>query len=200
MGGLVSLREKILSELKSLSLILGVLTVAFVITLLIFLLLFNLSDFGVSFAAIAGTLFMIFTLKSKSEKITYDKIFIGYAIASGCGFLSSVFGHENKVILAISLIMAIILMVLLDKVHTPAVAFVISFGLNQFSLFKIILILLCIYAITFIAKTVKFVLEHPERFYMANVVNKGPKVRLVLQDRHEAKTKFFVRNKAIEIY
>ena len=162
----LNIKNKLLVKLRIWSLFISLLACAFFISLAIILLLFDLTDYGISFAAIGASIFMIYTQNDHSRKISNKNMFGAYLIAGLSAYICMIFAHDIKVVGALSLLLAIVTMLVLRVVHTPAIGLVLSFVLNKFTLKSIILVLLCIFALIFIAKAIKYVLQNPDRFHI----------------------------------
>ena len=156
--------DKVLPRLKSWSPLIGITAVAFLIAVGILMLLFNLTHYSISLAAIAATIAIIFLYKEDSESTSLKILYGAYVIAAFWGYLAVYLGHAKSWAIAISIILTLVTMISVNLVHAPAIGLTLSLTLNRFSLSTTLAILFCVYALIAIAKATRYVMHHPERF------------------------------------
>ena len=129
------------------------------ITILVTMILFNVSDYGITVASYGATVFMLFSKKSISKK----KIFGAYFIATIIGFLFSKLPTVTSFNVALATISSFVLMTIFSFQHAPALGVTVAMVLNKFSFLTDIIVLFCIFLILSIAYVLKLYLSNPEK-------------------------------------
>jgi hypothetical protein len=132
---------------------LGITTVIFVT-----MLLFNITDYGITIASFGATAFMVLS----RNKISKRRIMASYFLATVVGFIFSKF-PTSSLNAALAAVTSFILMTLFSAQHAPALAMSVAVMLNKFSFWTDLLIVLCIFFIIFMAYILKAFWKHPER-------------------------------------
>lgn len=169
--------KKVVKNIRSWSIIIGISIGAFILSISILMFLLDLTNYGVSFAAISATIIMIFLYKDNNNLIGYKNLYLSYTFAIISGYLASFFGKDNKFISMAFLLTGIILMIIFKVFHSPAVAFAFSFIFVHFSIFTIIGIIISIFSLIFIAKTIKFMIRNHHQFKLRHTENKKIKFK-----------------------
>jgi hypothetical protein len=167
-----TIANKAMTKMKSWSILIALLIGAFVASTVIMVLLFDLTDYGISFAAIGATIFMVFTTSGNSHSIKIKTLFGAYGIAGCISYIAIAVGRGNKIIGALAILLAIGMMIMLKWVHAPAIGFVLSFILNQFRVSIIVAVLFCIFSLIIIAKAIKSLVMNPSRYHIKIDSNK----------------------------
>jgi hypothetical protein len=136
----------------SLSLVLGM-----VILIFITMLLFNVSDYGITIASFGATIFMVLSKKKISHRI----VFGSYMIATVFGFLFSNISEMASLNVALAAIGSIIVMTLLELQHAPAIGMSIAIVLNKFNIWTDLMILFSIFLIFGLTLYLKISLTDP---------------------------------------
>jgi len=136
----------------SLSLVLGMAIIIFVT-----MLLFNVSDYGVTIASFGATIFMVLSKK----KISHKAVFGSYLIAAAFGFVFSKLPFVTSLNVALAVICSILTMTLLELQHAPAIGISIAIVLNKFNVWTDVMILFCIFLILSMTLFLKLSLTDP---------------------------------------
>lgn len=133
--------------------VVGLTTIIFVT-----MLLFNITDYGITIASFGATAFMVLS----RSKVSKRRILASYLIATVIGFIFSRF-PSSTLNAALAAVSSFVIMTLFSAQHPPALAMSIAVMLNKFSLWTDLLIVLCIFFIIFMAYILKAFWKHPER-------------------------------------
>jgi hypothetical protein len=136
----------------SLSLVLGM-----IIILFITMLLFNVSDYGITIASFGATIFMVLSKK----KISHRMVFGSYLISTAFGFLFSRLSELTSLNVALAVICSIVVMTLLQLQHAPAIGMSIAIVLNKFNAWTDLMILFSIFLILGMTLFLKVSLTDP---------------------------------------
>ena len=137
----------------TLSLSLGLAIIIFVT-----MLLFNVTDYGITIASFGATVFMILSKKKLNKKV----IFGSYLLATALGFMFSNLSDIKSLNATLAAVSSIVLMSFLELQHTPAIGMSVAMVLNKFSFWTDFVILFCIFFIIFITIMLKIFMEEPE--------------------------------------
>ena len=136
----------------SLAVVLGI-----AIMIFITMLLFNVTDYGITIASFGATIFMIIS-KGKFSK---RKIFGSYIIATAMGFAFSR-ASSSLLNVALAAVTSVILMTFLEFQHAPAIGMSIAMVLNRFSFWTDAIVLVCIFLILSGTIVLKYVILNPK--------------------------------------
>jgi hypothetical protein len=136
-----------------------VLALGIAIIVFVTMLLFNLTDYGITLASFAASIFMILSKKDIKKRA----IFGSYLVATLMGFMFSNLSQIRTLNVALAAVSSVILMTFLDLQHTPAVGMSISLVLNNFAFMTDILILFCILLILAMTLTLKIIFNNPTK-------------------------------------
>ena len=136
----------------SLSLVLGMTIIVFIT-----MLLFNVSDYGMTIASFGATIFMVLSKK----KINNKAVFGSYLTASVFGFMFSMTPFPISLNLALAVVCSILSMTLLEFQHGPAIGISIAMVLNKFNMWTDFMILFCIFLILGMTLFLKVSLTDP---------------------------------------
>jgi len=138
----------------TLSLALGLAIIVFVT-----MLLFNVTDFGITIASFGATIFMLLS-KNNLKKRT---IFGSYVVATIIGFIFSNLSDMKSFNLALAAVSSILIMTFLNLQHAPAIGISIAMVLNKFSFWTDFIILFCIFFILAMTILLKIFLKDPTK-------------------------------------
>ncbi|MBT3720845.1 hypothetical protein HN789_04230 [archaeon] len=131
----------------------------FVISGFVIMLLFNVSDYGITIASFGATIFMILSRSNLSKK----KVYGSYMLAAAIGFLFSKITTIASLNLTLATVSSFVIMTLLEFQHAPALGLSMAMVLNKFPLMTDIIILCCILFIITMTIVLKVVLQKPEK-------------------------------------
>ena len=134
------------------------LSIGLAITFFVTVLLFNVTDYGITIASFGGSIFMILSKSSVDKR----KIFGAYIVGSSMGYLFSILPFTS-ISAALAAISSFALMTLLDFQHPPAIGISIALILNKFSLWTDIIVIGCIFFILSMVIILKIFMQSPER-------------------------------------
>ncbi len=154
---------------------LSMLAITLLLLVGIILLLFDLTSYAIPLVALSATVFMLFTYKETSREISYYNLYMSYGLAAALGYLGTIIGGGNKVVISFAVVMTLAAMLLLKATHAPAVGFALSFLFTHLSLVRAAGVLSSIMVIIFISKTIRYVLRHQEEFYPRRKISFQPR-------------------------
>lgn len=179
---------KLIDYVKRASLLLTVLGILFMVSLLLIVQLFNITDYGISFATIAASLFFII----KNYKRHHIKsVIVSYVIAGLSAFVALYLNVSLKLEGALAILLTVIFMLLLDFMHAPALGLALSIVLNDFSLGTIFVALLCIFTLFGITIVLKRILSNPSRYL---IEKKPEKIKFNFRERERSSNLIFRGN------
>jgi hypothetical protein len=123
------------------------------------MLLFNVSDYGITIASFGASVFMILSRKKLSKK----KVFGAYLLSATIGYLFSRISSLLSLNVALATITSFAAMTFLEFQHAPALGLSMALVMNKFSIWTNIIILLCILFILGMAVVLKTVLQKPDK-------------------------------------
>ncbi len=133
--------------------------IGLLITTFITMVLFNVSDYGITVASYGATVFMLLSKKNLKTK----KIFGAYFIATMIGYLFSRLPTVTAFNVALASISSFIIMTVLSLQHAPALGIAVAMVLNKFSFVTDIIVLLCIFMILGIVYILKTYMNDPDK-------------------------------------
>ncbi len=133
--------------------LLGILTTVFLT-----MLLFNVTDYGITIASFGATAFMVLARKNVEKR----RIFGAYLIATFIGYFFSRF-QTNNFSVALATVASFLAMTFFEVQHPPALAMSVAVILNRFTFWTNILIVLCIFTILFMTITLKAFWKNPNK-------------------------------------
>ncbi|MEM3374068.1 MAG: HPP family protein [Candidatus Woesearchaeota archaeon] len=133
----------------------------FGLALIIFLtmLIFNVTDYGITIASFGASIFMILSHKSINKKMLYGSYIVGTFV----GYLFSTLTTIKSLNVALAAISSILIMTLLDLQHAPAVGISAAIVLNKFSFWVDLLILIYIFFIFTLTWLLKLHITDPNK-------------------------------------
>lgn len=131
----------------------------FIISIFVTMLLFNVSDYGITIASFGASVFMILSRKNLSKK----KIFGAYLLSTFIGFLFSRLSTLSSLNVALATITSFATMTFFDFQHAPALGLSMAMVMNKFSFWTDIIIVLCILFILAMTVVLKTVLQNPDK-------------------------------------
>ncbi|MBN2422763.1 HPP family protein [Candidatus Woesearchaeota archaeon] len=152
---------KKLNKLKQYSLLFFIVGLMLITAFVILSALFNITDYGISAATIAASLFVIF---SGSKSSISKNLFGSYIIAGICAFTAIYSKFPLNIECSLAVLLTIVTMLLINIKHTPAIGLSISFVLNQLNPLTILLVLLGIFLLFFIAQSFKKIISNPNAY------------------------------------
>lgn len=123
------------------------------------MLLFNVTDYGITIASFGASVFMVLSKK----KISYRQIFGSYIIASIIGFIFSKLPISSLFAVATAVVSSVAVMTFLETQHTPAIGISIAMVLNKFSFWTDLIVVLSILTILGIAVMLKSFVKDPKK-------------------------------------
>ncbi|MBD3202934.1 hypothetical protein GF327_01460 [Candidatus Woesearchaeota archaeon] len=156
-------KKDLFKYLKKFSPLIGLISFLILLSLFIISKLFSITDYGISIATIAASLYVII---SESKTGSLKTIFLSYVIAGTCAFIAVYTGLSLNVECGIAALLTLFTIISLDMMHPPSIAISISFVLNQYNLPTITLILIVIFLLFVIAKTLMKIINNPDKFYL----------------------------------
>ena len=138
----------------TLFLVLGLLVVVFAA-----MLLFNVTDYGITIASFGATVMMILSKK----KVENRKIIGAYIAASVIGFIMARVPGSVLFNVAVAGVASVIAMTVLEMQHAPAIGIAIAMVLNNFSFWTDVTIIFSILLIIGMAMILKSFIRNPER-------------------------------------
>ncbi len=166
-----------------LSLVLGI-----SITVFVAMLLFNVTDYGITIASFGATLFMILSKK----KLKKNKIYGSYAVATLIGVIFANLSGMQSLNLALAAVSSVIFMTLLNIQHPPAIGIAVSMVLNQFSIFTDIVVLLCLFFIISMTLILKLFLDNPNK--VINFIEiEEEKIKWNLKRKYKPRKKKYIK-------
>lgn len=139
----------------TLSVLLGLAILVFVV-----MLLFNVTDYGITIASFGATVFMILSRPNLSKK----KVFGAYFVATTMGYLFSRLSLIKSADVALAAVSSVAIMTILEFQHAPAIGMSVAMVLNGFPLWVDVVVLLCIFAILGMTLLLKGFMEQPHKF------------------------------------
>ncbi|MEM4397567.1 MAG: HPP family protein [Candidatus Woesearchaeota archaeon] len=141
----------------------------FSIAIIVFLtmLIFNVTDYGITIASLGASIFMILSNKKINKKV----IFGSYIISTVIGFLFSTLTSVKSLNLALAAVSSILIMTLFDMQHAPAIGMSVAIVLNKFSILTDFLILGYIFFIFSLTILLKLHISNPNA--LLNYLNIG---------------------------
>ena len=136
-----------------------ILAFGFILTFFVTVLLFNVTDYGITIAAFAASIFMIITKK----RVSHKKIFGSYLVAIALGYLFSQIPTWTSFNVALTAISSIVAMSMLKFEHAPAIGIGVATVLNQFSFWTDVIVALCLFFILGMAILIKNFFANPEK-------------------------------------
>lgn len=129
------------------------------VSVFVIMLLFNVSDYGITIASFGASVFMILSRNNLSKK----KVFGAYILSTLIGYLFSRLSSLASLNVALATISAFITMTFFDFQHAPALGISMAMVLNQFNIWKSLTIGFCILFILGMAVVLKTVLQKPDK-------------------------------------
>lgn len=151
-------RKKRMKVKKSIAVTLS-LVLGFTITLFVTMLLFNVTDYGITIASFGASIFMIFSQKN----LTKRKILGAYSLATLIGYIASKIFLSQSFSVALAAVISVILMTVLELQHPPAIGMSVAMVLNKFSFLTDIIVLICLVFILTMVYLLKTFLKDPQK-------------------------------------
>ncbi|NTV23419.1 MAG: hypothetical protein HGA85_03525 [Nanoarchaeota archaeon] len=151
-----------------LALAIGLVTIIFVT-----MLIFNLTDFGITIASFVSTVFMILTKKKVSRK----QIFGSYLLAGLLGFLFSNISEITSLNVAMAAVSSVLAMTLLGLQHPPAIGMSVALVLNKFSFVTDVFVLFCIIVILGLCILLREFVRDPNAVMKFVEIDEGEKIK-----------------------
>ncbi|MBN2367722.1 HPP family protein [Candidatus Woesearchaeota archaeon] len=129
------------------------------VTVFVIMLLFNVTDYGITIASFGASVFMILSRKGISTK----KVFGAYLVAVVIGYFASSINFLGNLNVAVAAVTSVILMTLMELQHAPAIGMAVATVLNKFSLSTDIVVVFCIFIILYMTLLLKYVLREPQK-------------------------------------
>ena len=131
----------------------------FILTFFVTMLLFNVTDYGITIAAFGASIFMIIS----KPRISHKKIFGSYLIAIALGYVFSKIPTWTSFNVALTAISSIVAMSMLKFEHAPAIGIGVAMVLNKFSFWTDVIVALCLFFIIGMAILIKNFFSNPDR-------------------------------------
>ena len=129
------------------------------ISILATILLFNVTDYGITIASFAATVFMVISRK----KINTKKIFGSYLLVALLGYIYSVLPTPKLFNVAAVTVSSVLFMILVGLQHAPAIGIAIALVLNNFTFWNNVIIMSCIFLILGISLLLRELLKNPDK-------------------------------------
>ncbi len=129
------------------------------ISVFVAMLLFNVSDYGITIASFGASVFMILSRNRLSKK----KVFGAYIIAMLIGYGFSKLSQIASLNMALATIFSFAAMTLLEFQHAPALGLSMAIVLNKFPFWSDVIIVMCILFILTMAVVLRTVLQNPDK-------------------------------------
>ncbi len=138
------------------------LSVLLAITILVFvvMLLFNVTDYGITIASFGATVFMILSRPKLSKK----KIFGAYFVSTLMGYVFVRFSISQSADVALAAVSSVVIMTILEFQHAPAIGMSVAMVLNRFPFWVDLVVLLCIFSIIGMTLLLKKFIQQPDKF------------------------------------
>ena len=149
--------------------------------------LFDISNFGISIASIAASMFLIYT-KSSFGKL--KNIIGGYGLGALSSILILKLNYSLEIQCAIAALITIFFMLIFKVAHASGVSMAISFVLENYNILTIIYITVGIYVLMFITLTHDKILQKRNILNINHIRNKDNKIKFNFQKREKAKVLF----------
>jgi len=149
-------------NLKGYMFLIAVLGLTLAISFFIIVTLFDITDYGISIAAIGASIYVIFS----NRKVSYRMLFLAYVVAVASGSIAMLFDLPRNLGCTLAFLLSLFVLFFLNLRHTPAVGFAVSTVLHRFNLGTIFLVLGGIFLLFFIAKSVKNIIANPRRYFI----------------------------------
>jgi hypothetical protein len=132
------------------------------VSLFVIMLLFNVTDYGITIASFGATIFMVLSKKNLKKRVLFGSYMVGGLI----GFMFSRLSDMTTFNVGLAAVSSVIIMTVLELQHAPAIGMAVAMVLNKFPFWTDVLIILCIFFIIGVTLVLKTFLEDP-----AKVVN-----------------------------
>jgi len=120
------------------------------------MLLFNVTDYGITIASFGATIFMILS----DHEIKLKKIFGSYLVATFLGYVFTLIDIKGSA--SIAAIASIMVMTYLEFQHTPAIGMTVAMVLNKFPLKIDLIVLISIFVIVAITVILSKFIHTPD--------------------------------------
>ncbi len=135
------------------------LSLGLAITIFVTMVLFNVTDYGITIASFGATIFMILSKKDINKKA----IFGSYFISTLLGFLFSKLSSITSLNVTLAVVSSILAMTLFDLQHPPAIGIAAAMVLNKFSFWIDVLVLIYVFFIIIMTLTLKEFMQNPTK-------------------------------------
>jgi len=156
--------------------------VVLLISVFITMLLFKITDYGITIASFGATIFMALS----KDKLKKKKIFGSYIVATFFGYMFSRFTEVATLNVALAAVSSVVLMTLFEFQHAPAIGISVALVLNKFSLLTDLIVLTCILILIALVITLRILIKSPEKVSKYIIIEEQ-KIKWNLQPRTSPK-------------
>ena len=135
------------------------LSFGFLLTFFVTMLLFNVTDYGITIAAFGASIFMIIT----KSRVSHKKIFGSYLVAIVLGYVFSKMPTWTSFNVALTAITSIVAMSMLKFEHAPAIGIGVAMVLNKFTFWTDVIVALCLFFIIGMVILIKNFFSDPDK-------------------------------------